>query len=88
MANTYVIDMIVLNKGKINPAKRTVYLDIDDVILNLIGGLIGLACYYALSKLKYRDELLLMFMLILFLSMILLILALHFGLFGVYIRVF
>ena len=62
--------------------------DIDDVILNLIGGLIGLACYYALSKLKYRDELLLMFMLILFLSMILLILALHFGLFGVYIRIF
>ena len=28
-----VINMIILNRGKINPSKRTVYLDIDDVIL-------------------------------------------------------
>ena len=55
VANTYVIDMIVLNKGKINPAKRTVYLDIDDVILWSAGTIVEmLNDRYGLNK--TRDD--------------------------------
>lgn len=78
---TFVIETMqfILNRG---------ISDIDDVILNLTGGIIGLGCYHALSGLKNRDEILLLFIMIIFIILIMMLLALHFGLFGIYIRIF
>lgn len=62
--------------------------DIDDVILNMTGGMIGFGCYHALSTLKNRDEVLLLLIMVIFVILIILLFVLHFGLFGIYIRIF
>lgn len=62
--------------------------DIDDILLNLAGGMIGYGFYRGLSRSKNRDEALLLLMAILFVMLIILLFALHFGLFGIYIRIF
>mgnify|MGYP003480893288 CR=1 FL=1 len=61
--------------------------DIDDIILNLSGGMIGFGFYHALSRVKNRDEVLLLLMAIVSVMLIMLLFAMHYGLFGIYIRI-
>lgn len=80
-AVTLVIEMMqyILHRG---------ISDIDDIILNLSGGMIGFGFYHALSRVKNRDEVLLLLMAIVSVMLIMLLYAMHYGLFGIYIRSF
>ena len=63
--------------------------DIDDVILNSVGGLIGIACYKISKKWGNKsDTMLLLLVLCALLILIAFYLCLHFGVFGFRIRIF
>lgn len=63
--------------------------DIDDIILNVVGGLIGIACY-KISKIlgDKSDTTLLMLLLSVFFVLTAFYVCLHFGVFGFRIRIF
>lgn len=63
--------------------------DIDDVILNAVGGLIGIACYNISKKWGDKsDTILMVLILCAMLFIVALYLCLHFGVLGFRIRIF
>ena len=62
--------------------------DIDDIILNLIGGIVGIGLYHVMKKTPNCDLKILVLLLIMFTLLIILLFALNFGLFGFHICIF
>lgn len=61
--------------------------DIDDILLNMIGGISGIGLYHAVKN-SVSDFWILLLILLLSIGLVLVLIALHFGLFGIRIRIF